>query len=85
LAGYLLWDHKLGTLADWPEFAAQFIQEPWLVHCYLKHKGNSDPELSMMLERTQIVALKGQRSAKYKQMRKELIERLGEIWLNERK
>jgi len=29
--------------------------------------------------------LKGQRSAKYKQMRKELIERLGEIWLNERK
>jgi EAL domain-containing protein (putative c-di-GMP-specific phosphodiesterase class I) len=85
LAGYLLWDHKLGTLADWPEFAAQFIQEPWLVHRYLKHKGNSDPELSMMLERTQIVALKGQRSAKYKQMRKELIERLGEIWLNERK
>ena len=85
LAGYLLWDHKLGTLADWPEFAAQFIQEPWLVHRYLKHHGNSDPELSMMLERTQIVALKGQRSAKYKQMRKELIERLGEIWLNERK
>ncbi len=85
LAGYLLWDHKLGTLADWPEFAAQFIQEPWLVHRYLKHNGNSNPELSMMLERTQIVALKGQRSAKYKQMRKELIERLGEIWLNERK
>jgi EAL domain-containing protein (putative c-di-GMP-specific phosphodiesterase class I) len=85
LAGYLLWDHKLGTLSDWPEFAAQFIQEPWLVHRYLKQSGNSDSDLPMMLERTQIVALKGQRSAKYKQMRKELIERLGEIWLNERK
>jgi EAL domain-containing protein (putative c-di-GMP-specific phosphodiesterase class I) len=84
MAGYLLWDHKLGTLADWPEFAAQFIKEPWLVHRYLKNRGKSDPELSMMLERTQILALKGQKSAKYKQMRKELIERLGQIWLEEK-
>ena len=85
LAGYLLWDHKLGMLSDWPEFATQFIKEPWLVHRYLKRSANSDAELSMMLERTQIVALKGQKSANYKQMRKELIERLGEIWLNDRK
>ncbi len=81
MAGYLLWDHKLGTLGDWPEVVAQFIKEPWLVHRYLKNGGKSDPELSMMLERTQIVALKGQKSAKYKLMRKELIERLGQIWL----
>ena len=37
-----------------------------------------------MLERTQILALQGQRSAKYRQMRGELIERLGEIWIEER-
>lgn len=85
LAGYLLWDHKLGMLAGWPEFAAQFIKEPWLVHRYLRRSENSDADLSMMLERTQIVALKGQKSVNYKQMRKELIERLGEIWLNDRK
>jgi EAL domain-containing protein (putative c-di-GMP-specific phosphodiesterase class I) len=85
MAGYLLWDHKLGMLSDWPEFAAQFIKEPWLVHRYLNRRGNSDPDLSMMLERTQIVALKGRKSAKYRLMRKELIERLGEIWLQERR
>ncbi len=84
MAGYLLWDHKLGTISGWPEFAAQFIKEPWLVHHYLNRSQNPDPELSLMLERTQIVALKGQRSARYKQMRKELIERLGDIWLHER-
>ena len=81
MAGYLLWNHKLSTLSDLPEFAAQFIKEAWLVHRYLKNSEKSDPELSMMLERTQIVALKGQNSAKYRQMRKELIERLGQIWL----
>lgn len=84
MAGYLLWDHKLGTIADWPEFIEQLIKEPWLVHRYLSRAGNSDTELSMMLERTQIVALKGHGSAKYIQMRKELIDRLGEIWLSER-
>jgi len=84
LAGYLLWDYKLSTLTDWPELAANFIKEPSLVHCYLGRNGNSDQDLSMMLERTQIVALHGQRSQKYTQMRKELIERLGEIWLKDR-
>jgi len=85
LAGYLLWDYKLATLTDWPELAANFIKEPWLVHDYFERVGTTDPDLLMTLERTQILALHGQRSAKYKQMRKELIERLGEIWLNERK
>ncbi|HTB97453.1 MAG TPA: EAL domain-containing protein [Terracidiphilus sp.] len=84
LAGYLLWDYKLGNLTDWPELLANFIKEPWLVHEYLEHLGHADPDLSMMLERTQILALHGHRSPKYKQMRQELIERLGEIWLNER-
>lgn len=84
LAGYLLWDYKLATLTDWPELAANFIKEPWLVHKYLEHAKCPDPELPAMLERTQILALHGQRSPKYKQMRKELIERLGEIWLQER-
>lgn len=84
MAGYLLWDHKLGTIADWPEFIEQFIKEPWLVHRYVNRMGNSATELSMMLERTQILALKGHGSAKYIQMRKELIDRLGAIWLLER-
>ncbi|MGC2614728.1 MAG: EAL domain-containing protein [Terracidiphilus sp.] len=84
LAGYLLWDHKLGMLSDWPELAANFIKEPWLVHRYLDRGVNPDPELPSMLERTQILALHGQRSPKYAKMRKELIERLGEIWLQER-
>jgi EAL domain-containing protein (putative c-di-GMP-specific phosphodiesterase class I) len=84
LAGYLLWDHKLGMLSDWPELAANFIKEPWLVHRYLDHGLNADPELPSMLERTQILALHGKRSPKYAQMRKELIERLGENWLKER-
>lgn len=34
-----------------------------------------------MFERTQILALHGKRSPKYTKMLKELIERLGEIWL----
>jgi EAL domain-containing protein (putative c-di-GMP-specific phosphodiesterase class I) len=85
LAGYLLWDHKLGMLSDWPELAASFIKEPWLVHRYLDGAVNSDPELPSMLERTQILALHGKRSPKYAKMRMELIERLGEIWLEERK
>jgi EAL domain-containing protein (putative c-di-GMP-specific phosphodiesterase class I) len=85
LAGYLLWDHKLGLLADWPQFAEQFIKEPWLVHRYLNRRGKSDTELCTMLESTQIVALKGKRSDRYKQMRKDLIEQLGAIWLDERK
>ena len=84
LAGYLLWDHRLGTLSDWPEIAASFIKEPWLVHRYLASTGNSDSELSMMVERTQIVALHGHKSPRYAQMRKELIERLAEVWLAER-
>jgi EAL domain-containing protein (putative c-di-GMP-specific phosphodiesterase class I) len=84
LAGYLLWDHKLGMLSDWPELAANFIKEPWLVHRYLEHGLNTDPELPSMLERTQILALHGKRSLKYAKMRKELIERLGENWLKER-
>lgn len=84
LAGYLLWDHRLGTLSDWPEIAATFIKEPWLVHRYLASTGNSDAELSMMVERTQIVALHGHQSPRYAQMRKELIERLAEVWLAER-
>ena len=85
LAGYLLWDHKLGMLSDWPELAANFIKEPWLVHRYLDRGENADPELPSMLERTQILALHGERSPKYAKMRKELIERLGENWLKERK
>ena len=84
LAGYLLWDHKLGMLSDWPELAANFIKEPWLVHRYLDHGLNTDPELPSMLERTQILALHGKRSPKYAKMRQELIERLGENWLKER-
>ena len=85
LAGYLLWDHKLGMLSDWPELAATFIKEPWLVHRYLDRGTNTDSELPSMLERTQILALHGKKSPKYAKMRKELIERLGEIWLQERK
>jgi predicted signal transduction protein with EAL and GGDEF domain len=84
LAGYLLWDHKLGMLSDWPELAVNFIKEPWLVHRYLDRGTNPDPELPSMLERTQILALHGKRSPKYAKMRKELIERLGEIWLKQR-
>jgi len=84
LAGYLLWDHKLGTLTAWPDLAANFIKEPWLVHRYLERAGKSDSELSMMLEQTQIVALRGQRSPKYTRMRHELIERLAATWLQER-
>jgi EAL domain-containing protein (putative c-di-GMP-specific phosphodiesterase class I) len=84
LAGYLLWDHKLGMLSDWPELAATFIKEPWLVHRYLDRGINTDSELPSMLERTQILALHGEKSPKYARMRKELIERLGEIWLRER-
>ncbi|HEX7728607.1 MAG TPA: EAL domain-containing protein [Terracidiphilus sp.] len=85
LAGYLLWDHKLSLLTDWPELAATVIKEPWLVHRYLEQHKRTRAELAQMLERTQIVALQGQRSAKYRQMRSELIERMGEIWLEERK
>jgi EAL domain-containing protein (putative c-di-GMP-specific phosphodiesterase class I) len=85
LAGYLLWDHKLGMLSDWPDLAATFIKEPWLVHRYLECGASADPELPSLLERTQILALQGQRSPKYTKMRKELIERLGENWLEERK
>lgn len=85
LAGFLLWDHKLRTVSDWPEMAANFIKEPWLVHRYLESSGRTDTELSMMLERTQILALHGHRSPKYRQTRKELIELLGRIWLEERK
>ncbi len=84
LAGYLLWDRKLGMLADWPDHAATFIQEPGLVHRYLDRDGKSDPELSLMLQRTQIAALQGQKSLKYAQMRRELIEKLGTVWLRER-
>ncbi len=85
LAGYLLWDHKLGMLSDWPELAATFIKEPWLVHRYLDRGLNLDPELPSLLERTQILALQGKRSPRYAKMRTELIERLGKNWLNERK
>lgn len=84
LAGYLLWDYKLGTFTDWPDFAAQFIKEPWLVQRYLDRTGNSDSDLSIMLESTRIVALKGRKSSRYKQMREELIQRLSETWLAER-
>ncbi len=84
LAGFLLWDRKLGMLTDSPDRAAAFIREPGLVHRYLEHPGNSDPDLLTILERTQIVALRGQKSLKYTQMRQELIEKLGEIWLKER-
>lgn len=84
LAGYLLWDHKLALLSDWPELVANFIKEPWHVHRYLEHRGRPDPDFTAMLERTQILALQGQRSAKYRQMRGELIERLGQIWIEER-
>jgi EAL domain-containing protein (putative c-di-GMP-specific phosphodiesterase class I) len=84
LAGYLLWDHKLGMLSDWPELAANFIKEPWLVHRYLERGVSTDPDLPSMLERTQILALHGKRSPKYAKMRTEFIERLGENWLKER-
>jgi EAL domain-containing protein (putative c-di-GMP-specific phosphodiesterase class I) len=84
LAGYLLWDRKLAMLTDWPDRAASFIKEPSLVHRYLDRDGKSDPELSTMLEQTQIIALQGQKSPKYAQMRRELIEKLGTVWLKER-
>lgn len=85
LAGYLLWDHKLSLLTDWPELAMTFIKEPWLVHRYLEQHKRNRSELAQMLERTQIVALQGQRSAGYRQMRSALIEYMGAIWLEERK
>jgi EAL domain-containing protein (putative c-di-GMP-specific phosphodiesterase class I) len=85
LAGYLLWDHKLSMLTDWPELAATFIKDPWLVNRYLEQHKRTRADLAQMLERTQIVALQGHRSVRYKQMRSELIERMGAIWLEERK
>ncbi len=84
LAGYILWDTKLATLYDWPELIANFIREPWLVHKYLDRTNPPDRELPALLERTQILALQGPRSPRYKQMRAQLIERLGAIWLQER-
>jgi hypothetical protein len=84
LAGYLLWDRKLAILADWYDRAANFIKQPSLVHRYLDCDGKSDPELSTLLERTQIVALQGQKSRKYAEMRQKLIEKLGTVWLRER-
>jgi hypothetical protein len=84
LAGFLLWDRKLGMMVDWPDHAADFIKEPYLVHRYLEHHGTSDPDLSVMLESTQIIALHGQRSHRYIQIREELVGRLSTIWLRER-
>ncbi len=84
LAGYLLWDRKLAMLTDSPDRAADFIKEPSLVHRYLDHPGKFDSNLSMILERTQIVALRGQKSLKYTQLRQELIEQLSATWLQER-
>jgi len=84
LAGFLLWDRKLGMLTDSPDRAADFIKEPSLVHRYLDHTGKSDSDLSIILERTQIVALRGQKNLKYVQMRRELIEQLSATWLKER-
>jgi EAL domain-containing protein (putative c-di-GMP-specific phosphodiesterase class I) len=84
MAGFLLWDGKLGVLTDWPDPAADFIKTPYLVHRYLDRSGSLDPDLPELLERTQILALKGQRSPQYTQARRELIERLGEVWLKER-
>ncbi len=85
LAGFLLWDHKLKTVSDWPELAVNFVKEPWLVHRYLERSKRTGSELSMVLERTQILALQGHRSPKYKQMSNELIELLVSIWQEERK
>lgn len=84
LAGYLLWDRKLGMVTDSPDRAASFVKEPSLVHRYLENSGQADSTLSMTLERTQIVALRGQKSLKYAQMRQELIELLSATWLKER-
>ena len=50
---------------------------------YPEH-ASSNPDLSMMREHTQNLALHGQWSPRFKPMRKELIERLGEIRLKER-
>jgi EAL domain-containing protein (putative c-di-GMP-specific phosphodiesterase class I) len=84
LAGFLLWDRKLGMLTDSPDRAADFIKEPTLVHRYLDRTGKSASNLSMILERTQIVALQGQKSLKYTQIRQELIEQLSVTWSKER-
>jgi len=81
LAGFLLWERKLEMLSDWPEGMATYIKETSLIHHYLDHKGKSDPELSMILARIQIVALQGQTSLNYTRMRQELIEKLSMLWL----
>ncbi|MDE3199895.1 MAG: EAL domain-containing protein [Acidobacteriota bacterium] len=85
LAGFLLWDHKLKNVSDWPEMAVNFVKEPWLVHRYIERNARTDSELASALERTQILALQGHRNTKYRQMRDELIELLVRIWLEERK
>jgi EAL domain-containing protein (putative c-di-GMP-specific phosphodiesterase class I) len=85
LADYLLWDRKLGMLKDLPDIATKFINNPCLVQCYLDCNGKSDPNLSKMLEHNRIVALQDPESELYALTRQNLIERLGALWLKERK
>jgi EAL domain-containing protein (putative c-di-GMP-specific phosphodiesterase class I) len=85
LAGYLLWERKLGTLADWPDLAADFINNPGLVQRYLEGDGKPDPSLSLMLERNHIAALQEPGSRMYARTRHELIDGLCEVWLKARK
>jgi EAL domain-containing protein (putative c-di-GMP-specific phosphodiesterase class I) len=85
LAGYLLWERKLGTLKEWPDLAANLINKPCLVQRYLEGDGKSDPGLSKMLERNHIAALREPGSRMYAQTRDELIDGLSEAWLKERK
>jgi EAL domain-containing protein (putative c-di-GMP-specific phosphodiesterase class I) len=85
LAGYLLWERKLGMLVDWPDLMADFINKPCRVKRYLERDGKSDPVLSMMLERNHIAALHEPGGQMYALTRQELIDRLSAAWLEEKK
>jgi hypothetical protein len=84
LAAFLLWDYKLGLLTDWPDLRAKFVKEPWLMHRYLEHAGEPCMELAGMLERIQILGLRGHGSAEYKQARKDFVDRLAAVWRTEK-
>lgn len=84
LAGYLLWERKLGMLADWPDLAANLIKKPSLVQRYLEGDGKSDPGLSKMLERNRIAALQEPGSRMYALTRQKLIDGLSAAWLKAR-
>jgi EAL domain-containing protein (putative c-di-GMP-specific phosphodiesterase class I) len=85
LAGYLLWDRKLGLLAEWPGLVRKFIEQPCLVWRYLDREETSDPELATLLERNHFVALLGGRNQEYARTRQQIIDRLSEAWLQTRR